>query len=150
MDKFRVQGPTRLQGEVTISGAKNAALPILFSALLAEEPVEIQNVPKLKDIDTTMKLLSQLGAKVERNGSVWIDAGPVDVFCAPYDLVKTMRASIWALGPLVARFGQGKFLCLAAALSARVRSICILAVWSSWAPRSNWKKVMSKPRSAVA
>ena len=67
MDKFRVQGPTRLQGEVTISGAKNAALPILFSALLAEEPVEIQNVPKLKDIDTTMKLLSQLGAKVERN-----------------------------------------------------------------------------------
>ena len=103
MDKFRVQGPTRLQGEVTISGAKNAALPILFSALLAEEPVEIQNVPKLKDIDTTMKLLSQLGAKVERNGSVWIDAGPVDVFCAPYDLVKTMRASIWALGPLVAR-----------------------------------------------
>lgn len=58
-----------------------------------------------------MKLLSQLGAKVERNGSVWIDAGPVDVFCAPYDLVKTMRASIWALGPLVARFGQGKFLC---------------------------------------
>jgi UDP-N-acetylglucosamine 1-carboxyvinyltransferase len=64
MDKFRVQGPTRLQGEVTISGAKNAALPILFAALLAEEPVEIQNVPKLKDIDTTMKLLSQLGAKV--------------------------------------------------------------------------------------
>ncbi len=55
-----------------------------------------------------MKLLSQLGAKVERNGSVWIDAGPVDVFCAPYDLVKTMRASIWALGPLVARFGQGQ------------------------------------------
>ena len=64
MDKFRVQGPTRLQGEVTISGAKNAALPILFAALLAEEPVEIQNVPKLKDIDTTMKLLTQLGTKV--------------------------------------------------------------------------------------
>ncbi|STT82200.1 UDP-N-acetylglucosamine 1-carboxyvinyltransferase [Klebsiella pneumoniae] len=97
---FRVKSPS--------PGQKNAALPILFSALLAEEPVEIQNVPKLKDIDTTMKLLSQLGAKVERNGSVWIDAGPVDVFCAPYDLVKTMRASIWALGPLVARFGQGQ------------------------------------------
>lgn len=108
MDKFRVQGPTRLQGEVTISGAKNAALPILFAALLAEESVEIQNVPKLKDIDTTMKLLSQLGTKVERNGSVWIDASKVNVFCAPYDLVKTMRASIWALGPLVARFGQGQ------------------------------------------
>lgn len=108
MDKFRVQGPTRLQGEVSISGAKNAALPILFAALLAEEPVEIQNVPKLKDIDTTMKLLSQLGTKVERNGSVWIDASAVNVYCAPYELVKTMRASIWALGPLVARFGQGQ------------------------------------------
>ncbi len=108
MDKLRVQGPTRLQGEVTISGAKNAALPILFAALLAEEPVEIQNVPKLKDIDTTMKLLGQLGTKVERNGSVWIDASNVNNFSAPYDLVKTMRASIWALGPLVARFGQGQ------------------------------------------
>ncbi|MCV9879731.1 UDP-N-acetylglucosamine 1-carboxyvinyltransferase [Brenneria izbisi] len=108
MDKFRVHGPTRLTGEVTISGAKNAALPILFAALLAEEPVEIQNVPKLRDIDTTMKLLTQLGARVERNGSVHVDASEVNVFCAPYDLVKTMRASIWALGPLVARFGQGQ------------------------------------------
>lgn len=108
MDKFRVQGPTRLIGEVTISGAKNAALPILFAALLAEAPVEIQNVPKLRDIDTTMKLLSQLGAHVTRNGSVHVDARNVNVFCAPYDLVKTMRASIWALGPLVARFGQGQ------------------------------------------
>ncbi|MFJ5448210.1 UDP-N-acetylglucosamine 1-carboxyvinyltransferase [Pectobacterium carotovorum] len=108
MDKFRVQGPTRLAGEVTISGAKNAALPILFAALLAEELVEIQNVPKLRDIDTTMKLLGQLGARVERNGSVHVDASDVNVFCAPYDLVKTMRASIWALGPLVARFGQGQ------------------------------------------
>ncbi|MGX8941031.1 UDP-N-acetylglucosamine 1-carboxyvinyltransferase [Symbiopectobacterium sp. Eva_TO] len=108
MDNFRVQGPTRLTGEVTISGAKNAALPILFAALLAEAPVEIQNVPKLRDIDTTMKLLSQLGAHVTRNGSVHVDARDVNVFCAPYDLVKTMRASIWALGPLVARFGQGQ------------------------------------------
>jgi UDP-N-acetylglucosamine 1-carboxyvinyltransferase len=109
MDKFRVQGPTRLSGEVVISGAKNAALPILFSALLAEEPVEIQNVPQLKDIDTTIKLLSRLGAKVERRGhSVHVDASKVNEYCAPYDLVKTMRASIWALGPLVARFGRGQ------------------------------------------
>lgn len=108
MDKFRVQGPTRLSGEVTISGAKNAALPILFAALLASDPVEIQNVPKLKDIDTTMKLLSQLGVKAERNGSVHLDASNVNIYCAPYELVKTMRASIWALGPLVARFGQGQ------------------------------------------
>ncbi|CAM3670610.1 UDP-N-acetylglucosamine 1-carboxyvinyltransferase [Rahnella bruchi] len=108
MDKFRVQGGTRLSGEVIISGAKNAALPILFAALLAEEPVELQNVPHLKDIDTTIKLLSQLGTKIERNGSVFVDASAVNEFCAPYDLVKTMRASIWALGPLVARFGRGE------------------------------------------
>lgn len=108
MVKFRVQGPTRLSGEVTISGAKNAALPILFAALLAEEPVEIQNVPQLTDIDTTLKLLSQLGVKAERNGSVYLDASKVNSYCAPHDLVKTMRASIWALGPLVARFGQGQ------------------------------------------
>lgn len=108
MNKFRIQGPSRLQGEVTISGAKNAALPILFATLLAEQPVTISNVPKLKDIDTTLELLKQLGANIERNGAVEVDASQVNVFCAPYELVKTMRASIWALGPLVARFGQGQ------------------------------------------
>ncbi len=108
MQKFRVHGGGPLRGDVTISGAKNAALPILFAALLAEEPVEVGNVPKLRDIDTTMELLSRLGAKVSRNGSVHVDASNIDEFCAPYDLVKTMRASIWALGPLVARFGKGQ------------------------------------------
>ncbi|WP_237386555.1 UDP-N-acetylglucosamine 1-carboxyvinyltransferase [Xenorhabdus sp. Sc-CR9] len=108
MDKFRVKGPACLSGEVTISGAKNAALPIMFAALLAEEPVELQNVPALRDIDTTIKLLNRLGTKVERNGSVFVDASGVNEYCAPYELVKTMRASIWALGPLVARFGQGQ------------------------------------------
>ncbi len=83
MDKFRVQGRTRLSGEVTISGAKNAALPILFAALLAEEPVELQNVPKLKDIDTTIKLLSQLGTKIERNnGSVLLMPALLMSLCA--------------------------------------------------------------------
>lgn len=109
MQKFRIQGSGPLSGEVAISGAKNAALPILFAALLAEGPVEIANVPQLRDIDTTMELLSRLGVRVSRNGSsVHIDASDVNEFCAPYDLVKTMRASIWALGPLVARFGQGQ------------------------------------------
>ncbi|MGL4827115.1 MAG: UDP-N-acetylglucosamine 1-carboxyvinyltransferase [Vibrionaceae bacterium] len=108
MQKFRVRGGDPLRGQVTISGAKNAALPILFAALLAEEPVEIANVPKLRDIDTTMQLLSRLGAKVSRNGSVHVDASYVDQYCAPYELVKTMRASIWALGPLVARFGKAE------------------------------------------
>lgn len=108
MQKFRIQGGGPLSGEVSISGAKNAALPILFASLLAEEPVEVANVPKLRDIDTTMELLSRLGAKVSRNGSVHVDASGVNEFCAPYELVKTMRASIWALGPLVARFGEGQ------------------------------------------
>lgn len=109
MDKFRVIGSDKpLQGEVTISGAKNAALPILFASILATEPVEVSNVPHLRDIDTTMELLKRLGAKVERNGSVHVDPSQINQFCAPYDLVKTMRASIWALGPLVARFGEGQ------------------------------------------
>lgn len=109
MEKFKVTGSDRpLMGEVNISGAKNAALPILFASILAEEPVEVANVPHLRDIDTTMELLKRLGAKVERNGSVHVDPGSIHEFCAPYELVKTMRASIWALGPLVARFGQGQ------------------------------------------
>lgn len=109
MEKFRIKGSKApLKGEVTISGAKNAALPILFAAILSEGPVEVSNVPHLRDIDTTMELLQRLGAKVSRNGVVNVDAGPIDEYCAPYDLVKTMRASIWALGPLVARFGHGQ------------------------------------------
>lgn len=108
MDKFKIIGPNPLSGEVVISGAKNAALPILFASLLATELVEINNVPKLKDIDTTLVLLERLGVKIERNGVIKVDASEIKNFCAPYDLVKTMRASIWALGPLVARFGQGQ------------------------------------------
>lgn len=109
MDKFRVKGPSVLQGEVTISGAKNAALPILFAAILAEEPVELYNVPELRDIDTSVKLLTRLGAKIERKGTTLrVDSSEINEYCAPYDLVKTMRASIWALGPLVARFGHGQ------------------------------------------
>ncbi|WHL25307.1 MAG: UDP-N-acetylglucosamine 1-carboxyvinyltransferase [Candidatus Blochmannia vicinus] len=108
MDRFYIYGPTPLNGEVKISGAKNSALPILFATLLTEEPVEIFNVPKLKDIDITIKLLKTLGAKVEHCDVVFADTSSVNTCCAPYDLVKSMRASIWALGPLVARFGEGK------------------------------------------
>ncbi|ACQ68542.1 UDP-N-acetylglucosamine 1-carboxyvinyltransferase [Candidatus Hamiltonella defensa] len=110
MKKFRIQGPCSLSGEVMISGSKNAALPILFSTLLSEEPIELKNIPELKDIDTTLNLLKQLGvkAKYQPPDSIMIDAKAVNHFCAPYELVKTMRASIWALGPLVARFGRGQ------------------------------------------
>ncbi|KEY90864.1 UDP-N-acetylglucosamine 1-carboxyvinyltransferase [Candidatus Photodesmus blepharus] len=109
MEKFRIIGSNKaLSGEVIISGAKNAALPILFASILTEEPLEITNVPHLRDVDTAIALLRCLGAKVERNGSVQVDPSQINKFCASYDLVKTMRASIWILGPLVARFGQGQ------------------------------------------
>lgn len=110
MEKFRVQGPTRLKGTVNISGAKNAALPILFAAILAEEPVILSNVPDLKDIDTTLKILRKLGVSAERDpqGRIHLNSANIDHFVAPYELVKTMRASIWALAPLVARFSQGQ------------------------------------------
>ncbi|MCT8591778.1 UDP-N-acetylglucosamine 1-carboxyvinyltransferase [Glaesserella parasuis] len=110
MEKFRVHGPFTLSGTVDISGAKNAALPILFAAILAEEPVILTNVPDLKDVETTFKILRKLGVVVERaeNNAVHIDASKIDHYVAPYELVKTMRASIWALAPLVARFHQGQ------------------------------------------
>ena len=110
MQKFRVYGQSCLKGTVEISGAKNAALPILFAAILATEPVTLTNVPDIKDIETTLKILRQLGVVVTRNeqGVVSLDASKIDHFVAPYELVKTMRASIWALAPLVARFNQGQ------------------------------------------
>ncbi|WP_419731317.1 UDP-N-acetylglucosamine 1-carboxyvinyltransferase [Pasteurella multocida] len=110
MQKFRVYGQSRLRGSVNISGAKNAALPILFAAILAQEPVKLTNVPELKDIETTLKILRKLGVVVERDaeGAVHLDASKIDHFVAPYELVKTMRASIWALAPLVARFHRGQ------------------------------------------
>jgi UDP-N-acetylglucosamine 1-carboxyvinyltransferase len=110
LDAFKIIGGNPLHGEVTISGAKNAALPILMSALLSETPVTFTNVPKLNDILTTGKLLSQLGAKVRwlDEDTLEIDASSIDHCKASYDLVKTMRASILVLGPLLARFGHAE------------------------------------------
>lgn len=110
MDAFKIIGGNPLRGEVTISGAKNAALPILMSALLSETPVVFHNVPKLNDILTTVKLLTQLGAKIQwlSEDSLEIDASVIDHCKASYDLVKTMRASILVLGPLLARFGHAE------------------------------------------
>ncbi|MDP7593584.1 MAG: UDP-N-acetylglucosamine 1-carboxyvinyltransferase [Litorilituus sp.] len=110
MDAFKVIGGTPLRGEVTISGAKNAALPILMSALLSKTPVVFNNVPQLNDILTTVKLLGQLGAKTQwlSDNQLSIDASHITQCCAPYDLVKTMRASILVLGPLLARMGHAE------------------------------------------
>ena len=108
MDKLSITGGTRLSGNVNISGAKNAALPILAGTLLATEPVTISNVPHLKDVTTMLSLLQIMGAEVTVDDQlgVQIDARNVNNLEAPYELVKTMRASILVLGPLVARFGQ--------------------------------------------
>jgi len=109
MQQFLVKGGARLSGDVTISGAKNAALPILFATLLAEQPSTLRNVPQLKDIDTTFKLLRLFGAEVTRDAAaVTVNASHINSQVAPYELVRTMRASILALGPLLARFGYAE------------------------------------------
>jgi UDP-N-acetylglucosamine 1-carboxyvinyltransferase len=108
MDKLMISGGPRLAGDVRISGAKNAALPILTATLLAEEPVNIGNVPHLNDVTTTMELLGRLGVRLVIDERMRVEADPTGVrnFVAPYELVKTMRASILVLGPLLARFGK--------------------------------------------
>lgn len=109
MDKLLIEGGRRLAGEIAISGAKNAALPILCACLLTREPLVLDNVPALHDIGTMLKLLAQMGVKVEREGErVTLCAADLGEPVAPYELVKTMRASVLVLGPLVARCGEAK------------------------------------------
>ncbi len=115
MDKLLLRGGRRLTGEIAISGAKNAALPILCAALLTREPMTFTHVPRLNDIDTLLKLLGRMGVKVHRETDsasggdiVMLDAAALDDPVAPYEMVKTMRASILVLGPLVARAGEAK------------------------------------------
>ncbi len=110
MDKLMVTGGRPLRGEVRISGAKNAALPVLAASLLADSPMRISNVPHLQDITTTMELLGRMGVHlvVDEKLTVEADTTQVNTLRAPYDLVKTMRASILVLGPLVARFGEAE------------------------------------------
>ena len=108
MDKLIIKGGVALDGEIRISGAKNAALPILMGALLADSPVRIGNVPHLHDITTTLELLGRMGVTltVDERSGVLIDPSTLTITEAAYDLVKTMRASILVLGPLLARFGK--------------------------------------------
>jgi UDP-N-acetylglucosamine 1-carboxyvinyltransferase len=109
MQKLSIQGGARLCGEVRVAGAKNAALPILAASLLTAEAMRVTNVPQLNDVRTMLNLLGRMGVKVESSqGEVRLDARRVAEPFAPYDLVKTMRASILALGPLTARFGEAR------------------------------------------
>jgi UDP-N-acetylglucosamine 1-carboxyvinyltransferase len=110
MDKLLIKGGQILDGEVRAAGAKNAALPILAATLLAETPCQLSNVPHLRDITTTMELLGRMGVRltVDDRMCIHADASKVSVYSAPYELVKTMRASILVLGPLLARFGEAE------------------------------------------
>ena len=110
MDKLLIRGGRRLHGEVAISGAKNAALPELCACLLTTEPVTLRNVPRLQDVATMLKLIRNMGVQAERSedGLLQLDASALHTPEAPYELVKTMRASVLALGPLLARFGHAK------------------------------------------
>jgi UDP-N-acetylglucosamine 1-carboxyvinyltransferase len=110
MDKLIIEGGVRLQGEIAISGAKNAALPIVCAALLSPEPLKLANLPQLNDIATMLRLLEQMGITVSREGrtDVTLDAGGLNNPVAPYEMVRTMRASILVLGPLLARCGEAR------------------------------------------
>src|SRR5271166_6875845 len=109
MDKLLIDGGARLDGAIDVSGAKNAALPILCAALLTAEPVVLTNVPRLNDVRTMQALLAQMGVAAERSEkTLTLSAAAIDWPLAPYELVKTMRASILALGPLLARCGEAR------------------------------------------
>ena len=109
MDKLRIRGGRPLEGELRVSGAKNAALPIMCAALLSAEPLRLSNVPRLMDVSTMAKLLAQMGVAVERQaGEITLRANQIGTPTAPYELVRTMRASVLVLGPLVARCGHAR------------------------------------------
>ena len=110
MDKLLIQGGTPLTGEIAISGAKNAALPILCASLLSSEPLHLTNVPRLRDISTMLRLLAQMGVEVSDHGvdGLVLDSRGLNNPLAPYDMVKTMRAAILVLGPLLARHGEAR------------------------------------------
>src|SRR5512136_1649988 len=110
MDKIRVVGGAPLSGRVEISGAKNAALPAMVASLLTEETVQLENIPYVRDILTARRLLSEMGvaAEVRADGTATLTAAELSRLEAPYDLVRTMRASVLVLGPLMARFGRAR------------------------------------------
>ena len=122
MDTLVIEGRRPLKGRAQIGGAKNAALPILFAGILAQGRLRIENVPDLIDIDTTVRLLSGMGVSVRHDRAahaVELETKSLTNFEAPYDLVRTMRASVLVLGPTLARFGQARVSLPGASASAR-------------------------------
>ncbi|QIQ41405.1 MAG: UDP-N-acetylglucosamine 1-carboxyvinyltransferase [Buchnera aphidicola (Aphis urticata)] len=109
MNKIYIEGNKKLNGNVAISGSKNAALPILFMTILTKEKIQINNVPKIQDISIAVKLLKSLGAKIKNKNTVlYVDTSNINIYYPPYHLIKQIRASIWMLSPLLMRFGKAK------------------------------------------
>ena len=148
MDSIIVKGGPVLSGRVATSGAKNAALPVLISSLLADGTHTFERVPLLRDIDSTHQLLEALGCEFERDGTtVTVNTSPPAQKLAPYDLVRKMRASILCLGPLLARYGEARVsACPAAARSVADPSICTSTPCDDSVPRSRSTRATSSPR----
>ena len=109
MDKLKIKGSSKpWSGDVVISGAKNTALPLIFATILTDEPVKLTNIPKLMDVRTALKLLTLAGKKCEMIGNEVYIEGRVGNYIAPYELVKTMRASVMSLGPLTGKLGMAE------------------------------------------
>ena len=145
MDKLVIQQSPPLSGEVIISGAKNAALPLLMASLLCDSPITFANVPLLRDINTSVKLLEGMGVKVDYIDPhrLQIDPTQLNSTVASYDLVRTMRASILVLGPLLARYGKGCVVTWWLRLELDLL-ISTLLVWNKWVPKLTLKMAMSK------
>ena len=148
MDKLLIRGGRPLRGEVTISGAKNAALPEMCATLLTDEPVKLTNVPRLQDVRTMRKLLDNMGVQTEthgeRGGMSFEAREPLNPQ-APYELVKTMRASVLALGPLLARCAKARVSCPEAVPSGRARWSSTSRDWRPWGRLLTCSMAISKP-----
>ena|SRR5210317_315756 len=143
MDYFEINGRKQLHGEVEISGAKNAVLPLMAAAILNNKKLQIINVPYLSDSSTMAKLLESMGAKVafDSHNSITVDSSSLDSPFASYDLVKTMRASFYVLGPLIAKFGYAKVSLPRMCLGSKASRFSPRRFESSWCRYSNRKWV---------
>jgi UDP-N-acetylglucosamine 1-carboxyvinyltransferase len=151
MDKFVIEGGVRLEGEIPVSGAKNSALPAMAACLLTSDPVVLHRIPEVRDIRTMARLLEHIGAQVEfSDGTLKVIAAELRAPEAPYELVKTMRASSLVLGPLVARCGRAKVSLPGDAPSEPGLSTCTSRGCNGSAPASGRNTAISSPKPPTA
>ncbi len=156
MDRIRIKGGNELNGIIPISGAKNAALPLMIASLLTDDTLTLENVPHLADVEQLIRILGNHGVDISVNGrrerqgesyarTIHFTCRNIVDTTAPYELVSKMRASFWVIGPLLAREGQAAFRCRVAAPSARVRSISSSRACRRWVPPSRSTAATSMP-----